>query len=408
MSERKRILFVDDERNVLNGLRRMLNSMKDQWKMEFVTKATDALSVMENTQYDVIVSDLRMPGMDGLELLENVREKYPQTIRFMLSGYTDQPLQNKAARCVHQFISKPCDAEQLKKHVSRAFALYDRLRSEEVATVLAEMRSLPVLPQVYQEVVDLLNKPSCSLRQIGQAIARDIGMSSKILQVVNSAFYGQGSKIVDPVHAVSYLGQKATEALILTSGVFSELPDKLISEFSVTGLQDHCIRVGSLAKEICKSEDLSDEDQETASMAGILHDAGKMILISKFTDRLREAIEISKQKGQTVHDAERELILVTHAELGGCLLDLWGLPNAIIEAVTFHHEPSLSIGDEFSLISAIHIADAIDHEFCCELGGGRPKMIDMAYLQRLGIEDKLDSWRKMHLPVLEEEYEHVG
>ncbi|MBN1125833.1 MAG: HDOD domain-containing protein [Sedimentisphaerales bacterium] len=409
MSESKqtRLLFVDDDHNVLNGLRRMLYAMKGQWKMEFVHKASDALKVMETTPYDVVVSDLRMPDMDGIQFLETVREAYPDTIRFMLSGYMDKALQTQAAQCVHQFISKPCDAEQLKVLVTRALALYDRLRSGNVTKILSRIESLPVMPDVYQEVIDMFHRPSCSLRQIGQAIAKDVGMSSKILQVVNTAFYGQETKIIDPVHAVSYLGQKAAEALIITSGVFGMLSNKKIKQFSVMGLQEHCIRVGTLAREICKIHDLDEQEQETATMAGILHDAGKMVLILHFADELVEAIARSKQGTQPMHVIEHDMLGVTHGELGGCLLDLWGLPNSIIEAVTYHHQPSHCVNQEFSVISAVHIADAIDREYCCEVGWGYPEMLDMEYLNQLGIADKIQTWRRLHLPDLEEEPAHA-
>ncbi|MBN1818333.1 MAG: HDOD domain-containing protein [Sedimentisphaerales bacterium] len=409
MSETRpiRLLFVDDDLNVLNGLRRMLYGMRGQWKMEFVHKAVDALKVMEATSYDVVISDLRMPDMDGIAFLQAVREKYPDTIRFMLSGYMDKALQTQAAQCVHQFISKPCDAEQLKVLVTRALALYNRLRSGNVTKILSRIESLPVMPEVYQEVIDMFHRPSCSLRQIGQAIAKDVGMSSKILQVVNTAFYGQETKIIDPVHAVSYLGQKAAEALIITSGVFGMLPNKKIRQFSIMGLQEHCIRVGALAREICKIHDLDEQEQETATMAGILHDAGKMVLILHFEEELVRAIAQSKQQGLPMHQIEQETLGVTHGELGGCLLDLWGLPNTIIEAVTYHHEPTHCVNQEFSVISAVHIADAVDREYCCEIGWGYPEVLDTKYVDQLGLADKIETWRRLHLPDLQEEPVHA-
>ena len=404
----KRILFVDDDTNVLNGLRRMLHSMRGQWKMEFVNKGSDALTVMESTRYDVIVSDLRMPDMDGIQLLETVRRKHPDTIRFMLSGFMDKPLQSQAARCVHQFLPKPCDADLLRELFTRAFVLYGRLRSQTATQILARLRSLPVLPKVYQEVIDLLQKPTCSLRQVGQMIAKDIGMSSKILQVVNNAFTGQDVRIVDPVHAVSYLGQKATEALVLTSGVFSKLPKHKLERFGVSALQEHCIRVGALAREICRARSLGEQEQDTATVAGILHDAGKMVLIWRFEEELAKAVLQSRQQGRATHEVEREAFGITHAELGGCLLDLWGLPSPIIETVTFHHEPEHCLQPGFSVITAVHVADAIDQELCCQLGGGWPESLRMEYLDKIGVAECVDQWRAIHLPSLEEAPQHVG
>jgi len=408
MDSKKRILFVDDEQSVLQGLRRMLHKMRNEWDMEFVTRTSDAMKVMQNTSYDIIISDLRMPATDGVQFFEKVRKKYPDTIRFMLSGYSEQPLQGRAARCVHQFIPKPCDAEQLKKLISRAFALRDRLKSKEASKIVSSLRSLPVMPKIYQDVINMLADPQCSPRQVGKMIGRDIGMSAKILQMVNSAFYGPPGKIVDPVHAVVYLGIKTVEALVLTEGVFLKLSEQKNNEFHVSALQQHCVRVGALARNICRAEHMTDDSLDVAAMAGILHDTGKMILIAKFSDRFAEAIRISRQEQIPLYQVESELMNVTHAQLGGCLLDLWGIPNTIIEAATFHHEPWQCLIEGISITSAVYIADIIDHLFCCGLGDGWCEDIDTDYLEQLKLTDKWKKWCQMLLPVVESgEYEYV-
>jgi putative nucleotidyltransferase with HDIG domain len=326
----------------------------------------------------------------------------------MLSGYADQPLKTKASRCVHQFISKPCDADALKAVISRALALYDRLHSTEISDVLSKLTSLPVLPKAYQEVIDMLGNPSCSLRRIGQVVAQDIGLSSKILQVVNNAFSSKGPRIVDPVHAVSFLGFKASEALILTSGVFSELSTALNRRFCVDQLQEHCMRVGTIARAICSSLKMSDEDLDIASMAGILHDAGKMILISRFPDEFDQAIRDSRKRGFPCYGAERQIMVASHAELGGYLLDLWGLPNPIIEAVTYHHEPWLAVEEGFSVTDAVYIANNLDKQRICNLADGYAEPLDMEYLTQRGVAEQFPQWQMQHRSIMSEELEHVG
>jgi putative nucleotidyltransferase with HDIG domain len=407
MSEKIRILFVDDDRSVLDGLRRMLHKMSRQWKMEFVTRPAQALKVMRETHYDIIISDLKMPDSDGIELLEKVRKRYPDTIRFMLSGYSDQPLQGRAAKCVHQFISKPYSAENLTNLIMRAITLRDRLRSKEAAEVLSKLRSLPVMPNSYQSVIDCLADPQVSTRKVGELISKDIGMSAKMMQLVNSSFYGLGGRIVDPVHAVVYLGLKSVEALILTSGVFSKLSDDKAKQFFVTGLQEHCVRVGSLARHICMARNMSEDEVDTAAMAGILHDAGKMVLIARFPEQFEQAIEISRSQNIPLYEAEYDLLNINHAELGGCLLDLWGLPNPIIEAATFHHEPWLCPTEKFSVASAVYAANNIDHQLCAWLKTGAAEPPDHDYLEKLSVIQEWPQWRAKHLQVNVEELEYV-
>ncbi len=408
MKEKKRILFIDDERNVLDGLRRMLYAMRSEWKMEFVTSGSDALEVMEDVHYDIIVSDLRMPEMDGVEFLEKVRDKYPETIRFMLSGCSEQPIQGRASRCVHQFISKPFDADQLKNLISRAFILHDRLKTGKVAEVLSTLQSLPVMPKAYQDVIDALSMPQCSCRSVGKMIALDIGMSAKILQVANSAFSGRRAKIADLVHAVSYLGLKTVEALVLTEGVFSKLSKEQIKRFSVDGIQEHCVRVGVLAKSICRLQQTAPEDSEAAAMAGILHEAGKIVLIAEFGDQLAEVTSISRSRQVPFYEVEQELLGMTHAELGGCLLELWGLPNSIIEAATFHHEPWLCPTEDFSIVSAVYAANVIDHQLCCDRGDGFFESVNLDHLDKLGLKEQWPVWQQLHLPMEPEACEYVG
>jgi putative nucleotidyltransferase with HDIG domain len=405
---KKRILMVDDDRSVLDGLRRLLHRKAAHWKIEFVTSGRDALAAMRITHYDIIVSDLRMTGMNGVELLEKVRKKYPDTIRFILSGYNDKPLIDKAVRCVHQFVAKPCNAEVLAEMIEQAFTLRSRLRSEKVKAALSNLRSLPVMPAVYQRAIEMLQNPDVSSRRVGKLIALDIGMTAKILQVVNSAFYGLRSRIIDPVHAVVYLGLKTVEGLLLTEGVFSKLDYQTIERFGVRGLQDHCIRVGALARKICNSENMTEEDIDVANMAGILHDTGKIILISRFPDEFEEAIKISRQTGRLLVDVEREIIGVTHGELGGCLLELWGLPNVMIESTTYHHEPAMHVNDQFSVLTAVHIADALDHQLCSSFADALHNGINMDYMEKLDVVHKVDKWRKIYLPAMQPEHEYAA
>lgn len=407
MSEVKNIVFVDDDESVLDGLKRLLHKMDDQWGMEFYQTGQEALSAMDKKTFDIIVTDLRMPDMGGVELLEIVRKRHQDVTRLMLSGCSEQPSYGKAVSCAHQFIAKPCDSNQLITQLSRSFAIRERIRSQKVAQVLPSLRSLPAMPAAYKKVLDMIENPRCTSRDVGQVISKDIGMSAKILQIVNSAFYGPSTKISDPVRASVYLGIKAIKALALTDGVFSTLPEERVQEFHVSGLQEHCVRVGALARAICKSQKMTDQQQETAMMAGILHDTGKMIMIAEFDYELSEIIRLSRVEKRHCFEIERESMDLTHAELGGCLLNLWGLGNDIIEAATFHHEPQECIKDGFSIAISVYLANAIDHQFCSYLSTGWTEEIDMDILEELELIEYLPEWKKVLIPSEETEHEYV-
>ena len=103
-----RILFVDDEPLVLQGLQRMLRPMRNEWEMAFVESGRRALEEMATLPFQVVVSDMRMPGMNGAQFLSHVQELYPRTVRLILSGHADKDLIMKCVGTAHQFLAKPC------------------------------------------------------------------------------------------------------------------------------------------------------------------------------------------------------------------------------------------------------------------------------------------------------------
>jgi putative nucleotidyltransferase with HDIG domain len=255
------------------------------------------------------------------------------------------------------------------------------------------------MPKAYQKVIEAFNDPYCSPRTIGKMISSDIGLSTKILQVANSGFQGGAVKIVDPIRAVVHLGLKAVEALVLTSGIFSKLSDDLVKRFFVEGLQEHCARVGMYSRMICESFNMEEEDLETATMAGILHDTGKMVLIAKFPEEYSEAIEKSRRTKVSLCDIERDILGFTHCELGGSLLELWGLPNNIIECATYHQEIENSVTEgTASINSAVYLANLLDHEMVCLLGGGYSGCEEESKLKLYDMYDLWERWKRITVP----------
>ena len=155
---KKRLLFVDDEPNVLSGLKRSLHAMRAEWDMEFVDSANAALAALEKQPYDAIISDMRMPLMDGADLLEEVKKRYPDTVRMILSGQSSRGAVFRSISPAHQFLAKPCDPQKLGSRLKQAFATRDLLSNQSVKTVVSRMRSLPSLPTLYGEVMAELQR----------------------------------------------------------------------------------------------------------------------------------------------------------------------------------------------------------------------------------------------------------
>lgn len=391
--QKKRILFVDDEPNILNGLRRMLRSMRKTWDTDFACSGREALEKMKVAPYDVVVSDMRMPGMDGAELLEHVKKQYPDSLRFVLSGQSDRETILRSIGPTHQFMSKPTDAETIKTIVNRAFILRELLQSDQLKSFVSKTDSLPSLPHVYTELITELKSPNTSSKKIAAIIEQDLGMTAKILQLVNSAFFGFSHHISNTTEAVTYLGLEALRSLVLMVNIFHEESTLNIPGFSLDAVRDHSIEVGALAQKLAKTSALPKSVQEYIFMAALLHDSGKLVLASKAPEGYAEVLKKQQNESISSFHAEKEVLEATHAEVGAFLLGLWGLVDPIVEAVAFHHTPSECPVNEISPLTYVHVANALVHEKYESASDN--KEVDLDYLDRIGALGKLESWREI-------------
>ncbi len=390
---KKRILFVDDDPNVLQGLRRMLRTMRHEWSMEFAASGRDALEILEQVPFDVVVTDMRMPGMDGAALLTEVMKRYPQIVRIVLSGQSDEDTILRSVGPAHQYLSKPCDADRLKATVGRACALRDLLGDGSLKRLVSQMETLPSLPSTYVELMDVLRSGKASMVEVGEIISKDIGMSAKVLQLVNSAFFGLPRHVSSPTEAAVLLGIDTVKALVLSVHVFSQFDPEKLQSFSIPALQRHSLATAALAKAIAEAENLDPMFRDHAFMAGLLHDSGKLILAANLPDRYKAAFAQASEHQVPLHDAERPIFGATHAEVGATLLGLWGLPDAIVEAVAYHHSPAECVGNSFSPLTAVHVADALEHGR--QEAGLSASLLDDEYLDRIGVADRLPVWQNL-------------
>jgi HD-like signal output (HDOD) protein/CheY-like chemotaxis protein len=400
---KRRILFVDDERNVLDGLRRMLRSMRNEWEMAFVESGKGALELLAGKSFDMIVVDMRMPGMDGLQLLKEVRDRHPHMVRIILSGYADQEMTMQSVRVAHQLLSKPCDSEVLKTTLARAFALRDILRDESLLRVVSHIESLPAMPSVYMEVLEELNSPSASAHKVAGVISKDLGIAAKILQVANSAFFGIHSPINSLDRAMLLLGFETVAALVATVQVFSIQGMGSATGFSISALWSHSMRTGVLAKAIAVAEKQSQGVVDESFTAGLLHDVGRLVLAVSIPETYGRCIALACGTGRSIVDAEREIIGATHADVGAYLMGLWGLPDAIVEAIAFHHSPQDCMAPSFCPLTAVHAANCLAGDAGASCGGPiASEWIDRELLAALGLSDRLPVWEAVAAKILEQ------
>jgi putative nucleotidyltransferase with HDIG domain len=375
-----RIVFVDDELNILQAMGRSFHCMRHEWDMEFLSSGAAALESLAKAPADVIVSDMRMPGMDGWQLLAEVKKRYPQTVRLVLSGHADPSSVMRAVGTAQLYLAKPCESGSLKAAIVQTQMLRQLLSSDRLALLVGEVGMLPSAPTAFQEILVCLQNPAASLTDAAQIIGRDVAMTANIMKLVNSAFFGSRRPITTIDRAVAYLGMDTLGALVLGHGVFQSGVATGIDGFSLEQLWQHTEQTAAAARAIALSENLSGARADEAFLAAVLHDVGKVVFATKAAALPNETLDVVGQ--MEAH----------HAEVGAYLLGLWGFPNSIVEAVAFHHTPNRASEKGFGLSGIVHVADRLVHLRSEHCSTSIDTGLQPGYLEGLGLEHCLPKW----------------
>jgi len=376
-----KVLFVDDEPNILQGIERMLIHLSDSWDIMTAESGKEALEELAEENYDVIVTNMRMPGMDGAALLREVHDRHPDVIRIVLSGHAELEAAMRAIPVAHQFLTKPTSGETIENVIRRMADLRELLQNDLLRETIGHIDRLPSVPRLYAEMTKILADPTADAQDVAAVVNQDPAMCAKILQLVNSGYFFRGMDCTDITQAVMRLGFQTVKNLALSVEVFRS-PEGLENcpGFSIEELQSHAMKAATIAARLIEDRRAS----EDAFMAAMLHDAGKLILASEFGDKYRESLDLVRTGDLSAHEAERKILGTTHAEIGAYLFGTWGLPYPIVEAVANHHEPGrVRHEGGLDVLGAVHVADRLSR-------GLEP---DPAFLEAAGIAGSLESWK---------------
>lgn len=365
--------------------------------MVFVMSGAAGLEELGRTTYDVVVTDMRMPGMNGAEFLNRVMELYPGTIRLVLSGHADADLILQVEGAAHQFLSKPCDPEILRTVIRSAGEIGGRQRSEEIRRVLGGIAHLPVVPATYQEIMALLAVDSTTVEDLGRVVQRDPGLSGNILKLVNSAYFGLRQRISEPTAAIAFLGVETLKSLALVDGIFQQVRG-FPPGFNTAHLWQHSLELSVASREIARVERLGAETESDCFTGGLLHDIGLLLLASGFPGEYREISDRLAEGSLEILEAELQVLGVHHGEVGAHLLGLWGLPAGVLDAVARHHNPRRSL--EIAPDLVVHAAETLStaHGDCKVFGLQRA--CDLSALAVI-LGPRLEVWKGVLERILE-------
>jgi putative nucleotidyltransferase with HDIG domain len=391
----KRILFVDDEPQVLGELQRALEPQKAQWEMVFARTGQEALALLGAKPFDAIVSDVSMPEMDGATLLKAVCEKFPGVVRIVLASQPEMASALRTISVAHQFLLKPCDPHVLRVGVERATSLSQLLSNKMLEGIVGSVKDLPALSATYLALREKLAEPEASVKDVVGLVEQDVGISAKILQLVNSAFFGLPREISTLRTAVSFLGMNIVQNLVLSTEVFRVFNmSGTFSGFSFEELHVH----SQLTAKIAARLESPGAIPGVAVVAGLLHDVGKLVLATRAASYFSRALTGAREENRPQYEVEEQLMGVSHAEVGAYLLGLWGLPSHVVEAVAYHHQPQRVPHDTFDAVDAVHVANYLAHAHPVGPPMGDPvayRPLDLEYLKGLGVADQLPEWEAM-------------
>lgn len=393
-SPRRLILFValspDDAQRAADGLKKKSR----RWRLAYAPTTADAVRQLRGAPFDCVVMNLQARGIDPHRFFKEVMESSPEALRIGLTEAEARPAIQEAGAPVHQLLSSPLDANVLTAVLARAFAAQDFLSQEHFRKLVDSITSLPVLPAAYASLMEELSRDEPSIDRIGELVATDLGVSVKMLQLVNSAFFGLGRPVAHPGEAAVYLGTETVKALVLALSVFSQFSLVRLREFDPESLWHHSWTTGVLARRLCEFEETERHVAEEAFMAGLVHDMGKLVLAANYPSLLEQNLAAAAEKGIGLWEQEFQVHGASHAELGGYLLRRWGLPQGVVDAVTFHHRPMLARVRTFSAVTAVHLANTLARP-TTDQSNGLSSGPDLGYLRTLGLEDRVEEWRRI-------------
>ncbi len=378
------ILFVG-QHDVADDLNFGFSPASGAWQSKFANTGNEALNLVAAESIDIVVSELLLADMTGVDLLRRVQANTNASVRIILTGVDDRETAVKSLGVAHQIIAKPVKIDDLKSHLASSLSLRHLLADKGLQRRIAAIDKLPAIPAVYDELVAEMQSESCSMQKVAQLIRQDVAITAKILQMINSAFFGVATRVENPLQAVNLLGLDTVKSLVLTAGVFSQFKDPGISGFSIDDIYNHSLIVGAGARHFAKAFGLNRKQSEDALTAGMLHDIGKLVLLTNFAEEVRQMQKVMIDDHLTLHQAELKVLGATHCEIGAHLLSLWGLTDQILEAVALHDDPQKCVSPAVNVLAAVHVANAIDHDNRTPNRDPKATYGDVDYLTKIGL-----------------------
>lgn len=350
----KTILFVDDEPQILKSIRRLF--MDTEYEVIITESGEEALNILENEKVDVIVSDMKMPKMSGYELLSEVKKRFPNIVRIILSGFSDERIVFDALRknVAKLYILKPWENNTLVETIEKVFKIENVLKdNKNVLKFINNAEELPTIKISYQRIINVIENEE-EIYKIVDAIEGDNSIVIKLLHIVNSSYYTVKTGSIK--RAVAYLGLDNIKNIVIASAFIDGLTFNSKDNKRLEQLWEHAF-ISNRIISIVYNEFLNKKIPEIEMNAGLLSNVGIIFMIHSFHDKYMEIFDEVKIQHTNIIDLENKAFGTNHQEIGGYLLQWWDIPLPIVEASLYHHDPFDKHIINKQIVCAAHIAE---------------------------------------------------
>jgi HD-like signal output (HDOD) protein/ActR/RegA family two-component response regulator len=389
MANKSILLAVADAKAVGD----ITQALGTDWEVTSVASGEDALGQFEKRSFDAFLVDFNLGSPDASDLLNLALEKHPKTIRFLLAHEADLALVAAKVEGSPQILPKPIEPASLKSRIE------DGVKDENSEQGNSDPQPNaptvePCVPSIYAEVLKALEAPDATNEKIAEIVAQDTGLTSELLSLTKSSSLGQPRKISSPVEAVETLGLEAVKAAVMALQFLAEHSQLRPAYLSLDQLWQHSINVGQIARDLVLFETKDSALASQALIGGLLHDLGKVVLAKNFDDLYGRVHSLARKQPVAIWDIEKEMFGANHGEIGACLVGMWNMPSAIVDATAFHHEPAVADAEQLTALTAVHIANVLERELW--LGVEETvvaPVINTQLLNELGLLQRLPIWR---------------
>lgn len=346
----KKVLIITQDKEYINRILQRISN--DRYDISHALEEQDALYKLETIHYDVAIVDQSNADIEQ-NILATLSKQHPTTIRVSVSEvnvnfehYMPKKMNHTQFQC-----SKNINIDELFNLIDKVLEIDDKVKNRKLVNLMSNLKHLPTVPHVYFELSAMI-MDNASIEEIANKLESDPAITSNILKMANTAFYN--AKTGSIRQAIMYIGLINVKNIILTNAVFGNDgldPKTRDIHWEHVGLTNKLLNAFYF-------ELLGKKLSNNISSVGLLHDIGSVVLMSNYPIEFNQIVkEVNENKELSFRKLEKERIGFAHEELGGYLLDLWGLPFPMIEVALCHHEPlNLSIINQ-ELVMAVHICN---------------------------------------------------